>query len=94
MFLPLVPNDKANHLFYGGIICVASSWAAFFIDSPIDPRAAGFFVSVTAAAAKEGIDWIENRKRAAADLPPNHDVEWGDFFWTCFGGALCASVAP
>lgn len=80
MNLPMLPQDKANHLLYGAAIALAAS---VFVNPIVGLIAAG-----VAGAAKEALDWYQNKKRVATGYPPNHDVDPFDFLATLAGGAL------
>ena len=79
--MPSLPQDKANHFFYGSLIFLAAL-AAFR-----RPDVA-YGVVLFAAVGKEAVDWLINQRAIRAGLPPPHGVEFFDALATCAGGAV------
>jgi hypothetical protein len=86
-----IPMDKQKHLFYGGAIAAAYAvlrvvlWGSCeWWEPALVARAIG--------DAKEGLDWLENHKRAKSGLPAAHSVEWADSMATFAGGAGVSAV--
>lgn len=73
MNLPLLPQDKANHVVYGAVIAAAVS--------VYDVQKAAAVVMLF-AVGKELSDWWQNRKGG------NHGVEVMDAVATVGGGAI------
>lgn len=79
MSLPLIPQDKANHIVYGSVIFAAAYALFSFAGLPALPIAAG--IVVIAAVAKEL--WDRAHKET-------HTPDPLDALATIGGGALCA----
>jgi len=79
--IPSLPQDKANHFFYGALIFLAALAAFRHAD-------AAYGLVVLAAVGKEAIDWLSNQRAIKAGLTPTHGVEWLDALATCAGGAI------
>jgi hypothetical protein len=79
--IPSLPQDKANHFFYGSLIFLAA--LAIFRR----PDAA-YALVVLAAVGKEALDWLSNMRAVKAGLMPTHGVEFLDALATCAGGAV------
>ena len=75
--IPSLPQDKANHFFYGALIFLAALAAFRHAD-------AAYGLVVLAAVGKEAIDWLSNQRSER----PTHGVEWLDALATCAGGAV------
>ena len=75
--MPQLPQDKANHACYGGLI--------FLLALAILRRPdAAYGLVVLAAVGKEVMDWLSNQRSER----PTHGVEWLDALATCAGGAV------
>lgn len=91
MNLPLLPQDKANHVVYGAGLCAvvaslavvagAAAWAAALI---------GATLALLAGLLKEQLDARANRQALAAGQPAPHGVESADVVATFTGGLLVA----
>ncbi len=79
--IPSLPQDKANHFFYGSLIFLAA--LAIFRR----PDAA-YGLVVLAAVGKEALDKLSNMRAVKAGLLPTHGVEFLDALATCAGGAV------
>jgi len=94
MTLPMLPQDKANHFVYGLAIAIVAAYAAMVVLGWSHQQ--GKWVGVVAAAAfgvaKEGFDYVMNKRSAAAGGPPVHTVDGMDALATAAGG-LVAWVA-
>ena len=77
----MIALDKKLH-FAAGVIIAAS------VGVVAQSMLVGVGAAVVAGAAKEGYDWLSNRRRAKLGLPPNHDVDLMDFAYTAVGGAF------
>jgi hypothetical protein len=75
--MPSLPQDKANHFFYGSLIFLAALAAFRHAD-------AAYGLVVLAAVGKEALDWLSNQRSER----PTHGVEWFDALATCAGGAV------
>ena len=75
--MPSLPQDKANHFFYGALIFLAALAAFRHAD-------AAYGLVVLAAVGKEAIDWLSNQRSER----PTHGVEWLDALATFAGGAV------
>jgi hypothetical protein len=92
MSLPLIPQDKANHVIYGALIALCGAIAAVQLGHP---ELAGWMangVALAAGAVKELTDWLANRAAAAAHLPPPHSVELLDLAATWCGGLFAQAL--
>ena len=76
-----LPQDKANHACYGGLIFLL----ALCLLRRADLASA---VVVMMAFGTEAVDWWTNRAAVKAGLEPTHGVEWLDVLATCAGGAV------
>jgi hypothetical protein len=92
MRLPLIPQDKANHVVYGAAIALVAYAVLLAIGTP---HAAWFSMLVVAlfAVGKEIHDRLKNRAAERAGLPPPHGVELMDTVATLAGGGLVAATA-
>lgn len=79
MSLPLIPQDKANHIVYGSVIFAAAYALFSFAGLPALPIAAGMVV--IAAVAKEV--WDRAHKET-------HTPDPVDALATIAGGVVCA----
>ena len=76
-----LPQDKANHACYGGLIFILALCLLRRADL-------AYAVVVMMAFGKEAVDWWTNRAAVKAGLEPTHGVEWLDVLATCAGGAV------
>lgn len=86
--LPMLPQDKANHLVYGAAFAVIGTYCAHQVGvhQPLIP----VILAALLGIAKELADWIMNQQAVSASLPPPHSVEFLDFAATACGGVLVA----
>ena len=90
--LPMLPQDKANHLIYGlGIGLLALTVSMQFLPEKAPLFAIG--LSALAGAFKEALDWYQNRQALKTGQEPPHEVALADFVATAFGGVLVAATA-
>ena len=87
MKLPLLPQDKANHIVYGAVIfnITLALSTLFGIGSGL------LIASITVVAfafGKEMVDYIRNRIDIDNGRFPNHTVDWLDAAATILGGIL------
>jgi hypothetical protein len=85
MALPMLAQDKANHVIYGFVIAVVAAVVAVALKLP-QPKLIGIAVAVLFGAAKEGFDYAMNKKETAAGQAPTHGVDKFDFIATGAGG--------
>lgn len=90
MKLPVIPEDKANHLVYGMLICLIVSVALAFVIPKFQASLVGFFTTLLFASGKEYLDYRANEKAQAAGLEVSHGVELGDIIATMIGALLIA----
>jgi hypothetical protein len=88
MKLPQLPQDKANHVIYGMVICFIVSMALALIIPKIHASLVGLLVTMMAAGGKEYLDLRANQKAIAAGQSATHGVELGDFIATIAGGLV------
>jgi len=79
--IPSLPQDKANHFFYGSLIFLT----ALAISRRPD---VAYGLVVLAAVGKEALDKLSNMRAVRAGLTPTHGVEFFDALATCAGGAV------
>ena len=79
--MPSLPQDKANHFFYGSLIFLIG----FAITRRMD---VAYGLVVLAAVGKEVLDKLSNMRAVRAGLTPTHGVEFFDALATCAGGAV------
>lgn len=79
--IPSLPQDKANHFFYGALIFLA---ALAILRRPD----VAYGLVVIAAVGKEALDKISNIRSVKAGVVPTHGVEFLDALATCAGGAV------
>ena len=79
--MPSLPQDKANHFFYGALIFLT---ALAILRRPD----VAYALVVAAAVGKEVLDWLSNMRAIKAGLMPTHGVEFLDALATCAGGAV------
>jgi hypothetical protein len=97
--IPVIPQDKANHVIYGAAISLAFQWLAVLLHAQlgitpfVGPKQIGAIASTVFGIAKELADRELNLRAVAAGLPPPHSVELKDFLATVAGGLLVA-LAP
>jgi hypothetical protein len=86
MALPLLPQDKANHLAYGAAIFSVALLAAHHLMPSHQVLIAGLAVLFMAVGKEANDAWINYRTTGA----PPHGVELLDAVATCAGGLLAA----
>lgn len=91
MTLPLIPQDKANHMVYGAMIGLAAGAAAHVLG--VHPAALPVIAAAAVGALKEIDDWLVNREARRQGLPAPHGVEFWDFGATALGGAAVSLAA-
>lgn len=91
---PLIPQDKANHIVYGGLIAVVALFIALLVEALLVHRGllpvslpqrctlVALMVNIVFAVWKE---WIYDKAR-----PTEHSVDPWDFVATVLGGLLVA----
>jgi len=99
MKLPVIPEDKANHMVYGAVIAGIGSTVSMltillFFNTVWQPwqhsisATLGILCSIFAGSAKEFLDNRNNIKNIALGLPPVHGVETLDIVATVQGGII------
>jgi hypothetical protein len=87
MKLPLLPQDKANHIVYGAVI-----FNIALVLSTLFGIGSGLLIAsitvVVFAFGKEVVDYIRNRIDIDNGRFPNHSVDWLDAAATILGGIL------
>jgi len=86
--LPVIPTDKASHFIYGAVAYLLAAAAAMAIGFS-HPDWFGLSAAAGIGIAKEGMDWLSNRKAKAAGTTPTHGVEPLDAVATSLGGLAC-----
>lgn len=85
----IMPIDKFYHLVAGVLLGALGAllWGP----------ALGITLAIVVGGAKEWVwDWGHNRYLASKGLPPAHDVDTKDFYYTVAGGAIgvaCITLA-
>jgi len=104
MNIPLLPQDKANHFFYGAVCASAGSivtllivWAFWLAGHKLESAVlaaaiVGLVCSASAGIAKEYRDDEENDEDEKAGRPLSHEVSRQDIAATMLGGL--AATAP
>lgn len=90
MALPSLPQDKANHLAYGACIAVVVGYIGHLLHLPAGY--VGLGAAVVFGAAKEAVDYYQNRQLIKAGQEPTHGVELNDFLATAGGGLLATAL--
>lgn len=85
MKLPMLPQDKANHVIYGAAIALAVG----LVFGPL----VGLLMAGAAGLAKELADRQANKRAAAKGELPPHGVERADLVATACGGLLVYAAA-
>jgi hypothetical protein len=85
---PMLPQDKANHLFYGALIGVLASGAAIALGHPELARAVAPMAAGLAGVLKEASDAAINYHTTGNPMTGPHSVEFLDFAATLSGGVL------
>lgn len=93
MKLPMLAADKANHVIYGALAFAAGAAFAAAVGLARYAPVAGLAATVLLAAAKEGADWLQNRRAAKAGLGAAHSVEPRDLLATVAGGLAAWGLA-
>jgi len=88
MKLPVIAEDKANHLVYGMIICLIVSVLLSFFIPKFQASLVGFFTTLLFASGKEFLDYRANEKAQAVGLEVSHGVEFADIIATMSGALL------
>jgi hypothetical protein len=88
MNLPIIPHDKALHFIYGLAVGVVSYNAAIKAGFAGYAVVIGFLAAAVVGAAKEGLDWLLNKRAVKAGLPAPHTVSLPDAIATAAGGAV------
>lgn len=91
MKIPMLAQDKANHIVGGVLAGVAVAVVCTLVGFPHCSRTGAIVGAAIAGAAKEGIDWYLNRRARAAGMLPPHTVDPYDFLATLCGGLLVAA---
>ena len=87
MSLPMLPQDKANHVVYGAVTALVVILACWLVGNP-HWLLASLIAVVIVAIGKEAVDRLRNAKAEEAGLPPKHGVEWMDVVATLAGGLM------
>jgi len=90
MALPSLPQDKANHLAYGAAVAVVAGYIAHLLQLSVP--FIGLGAAIVFGAAKEAIDYYQNRQLIKAGKEPTHGVEFDDFLATAGGGLLATAL--
>lgn len=77
--LPVIPQDKANHIAYGAVVGVIAFVVGALVGLPV--LQASLVSGVVVAIVAAGKELMDRRN-------PNHTPEWLDLFATVVGGAL------
>lgn len=91
MKLPMLPQDKANHVIYGSVAGLAAVVLSAFI--PILQSYLVFvpvMAGVLVGAGKEGLDYYMNKTSNLAK--PAHSVDLMDLVYTAGGGGLISAT--
>ena len=82
-----IPADKAMHFVAGAATSVAVFTFGLAVwNTPLTAALLGALGACIAGAAKEALDYWDNRKKEAEGLPVAHNVEPLDIVWTAAGG--------
>ena len=87
MSIPSLPQDKANHAFYGAAIAAVISSIAILAHLPSAALIAAAVVTVIAFAKEANDAWI-NYKATGDYMHGPHGVELNDALATMAGGAF------
>ena len=87
MSIPSLPQDKANHAFWGAAIAAVVSSVAILAHLPSAAIIASVVVTVIAFAKEANDAWI-NYKATGDYMHGPHDVELNDALATMAGGAF------
>jgi hypothetical protein len=87
MPLPVIPQDKANHIVYGAIIFNVALCLSILFGVGSELLLAAIAV-VVCAFGKELVDYIRNKIDIGKGKFPNHGVDWLDAAATILGGIL------
>jgi hypothetical protein len=85
MALPMLAQDKANHVIYGFVIAVVAAVGAVALKLP-QPKLIGVVVAILFGAGKEAFDYLMNRRAVAAGQLATRGVDKFDFIATGAGG--------
>lgn len=92
MTLPLLAQDKANHLVYGYFIAATAFFVARWAHQP-SPATTAMLATLLLASLKELSDAWANARPRAVDQAAPHGVEWRDVLATVIGGAMFCGPA-
>jgi len=87
MSIPSLPQDKANHAFYGAAIATVVSSAAMLMHLPSPALIASIVVTLIAFGKEANDAWI-NYKSTGDYMHGPHGVELNDALATMAGGAF------
>lgn len=96
MNIPLIPEDKANHVIWGAGIALVALTAARFFEIPLGdfrPKDFALMCACVLGFVKEVADFGMNKRLAAHGLTPTHGVEANDWLATCAGGFMIWAAA-
>jgi hypothetical protein len=84
----IIPHDKALHFIYGLAVSIVAYNVALKFGFTGYAVVIGFLAAAVVGAAKEGLDWLLNKRAAKAGLPAPHTVSIPDAIATAAGGAV------
>jgi hypothetical protein len=84
----MIPQDKANHFFFGALAGLAAAALACAAGRPQLAGPAALAFASLIGIVKEGADSWSNRQAAKQGLPPPHSVELLDAVSTAAGGLV------
>lgn len=88
MKLPLLPQDKANHVVYGMVICFIVAMLLTLIIPKFQASLVGFLVTAMIGGGKEYLDYRANQKARSAGQIETHGADLVDFIATIAGGLV------
>ena len=95
MNLPLIPQDKANHIIYGAAIALLACKAAVYAPAHLSvaPAAAALLAATVFGFVKEIADAAINYRTTGKWLQGPHSIEAEDVLATMSGGLLVMIAA-
>lgn len=91
--LPVIPEDKANHIIYGACVAGVTLAICAGVKRPDLGPLSGLSAAFIAGCLGELSDWWNNRKATKAGLPAAHSVDPEDIVATVIGGVFVAAVS-
>lgn len=91
MSLPVLPQDKANHVVAGCIAYVLTMLILAFFNPflPISFNMVALIATAAVGFLKEVVDYVLEKQQISKGLPPTHDADPYDFLATFIGGLFC-----